>query len=78
MGFWVLGLAVSLWVVGRLVIGLRVVGLGFGRQDWRIVVSVRPGWVRNYFAYFFVYSARCVHAYARARTVPGTPVGRRR
>ena len=23
-----------------------------------IVVSVRPGWARNYFTYFFVYSAR--------------------
>ena len=47
-----------------------------GRTLQRFVVSVRPGWVRNYFAYFFVYSARCVRACARARTVPGTPVGR--
>ena len=30
-----------------------------------IVVSVRPGWARNYFTYFFVYSARCCDAPAR-------------
>ena len=35
------------------------------RQDLGIVVSVRPGWVRNYFTYFSVYSARCSDAPAR-------------
>ena len=65
----------GLWVL----VGWREAGFFRRRRTLaRIVVSVRPGWVRNYFAYFFVYSARCVHACARARTVPGTPVGLRR
>ena len=47
--------------------GGRVCGWGVvgGRQDLCIVVSVRPGWARNYFTYFFVYSARCSDAPAR-------------
>ena len=32
--------------------------VGWRRQDLCIVVSIRPGWARNYFTYFFVYSAR--------------------
>ena len=48
------GLLLSVFL-GFLLSGLRLVG---ERQDFRIVVSVRPGWARNYFTYFFVYSAR--------------------
>ena len=47
-------------------VGLVVWGwfwLAGGRKG--IVVSVRPGWARNYFTYFFVYSARCSDAPAR-------------
>ena len=30
-----------------------------GREaGFRFVVSIRPGWVRNYLTYFFVYSVR--------------------
>ena len=42
-----------------------------GREaGFRFVVSIRPGWVRNYLTYFFVYSVRWVHTCARARIVP--------
>ena len=77
--FGVAGWAVGCWVGGWLAVfaGLVVCwfgGLAGGRVG--IVVSARPGWARNYLTYFSVYSARLVRACARARTVPGTPVGR--
>ena len=57
------------WFAVSLLILVSVAGLRFvvdwGRQDLCIVVSVRPGWARNYFTYFFVYSARCCDAPAR-------------
>ena len=37
-----------------------------GGRTYGIVVSVRPGWARNYFTYFSVYSARHVVTCLRA------------
>ena len=57
------------WFAVSLLLLVSVAGLRFvvdwGRQDLCIVVSVRPGWARNYFTYFSVYSARCSDAPAR-------------
>ncbi len=72
--FW--GCRVGGWLLGWGLVGgvCWFGGLAGGRVG--IVVSARPGWARNYLTYFSVYSARLVRACARARTVPGTPVGR--
>ena len=61
-GFWGLVDLVFGWLAPLEIVWL--VGgreAGFFRQRRtlrRIVVSIRPGWVRNYLTYFFVYSAR--------------------
>ncbi len=59
---------------------LRVLSIGFRddwgeRQDLRIVVSVRPGWARNYLTYFSVYSVRCSEHLRAGSDSPGDTSG---
>ena len=56
--------------------GMEFCGWLIGEAGFRFVVSVRPVGLRNYLTYFPCTQHAVRRACARARTVPGTPVGR--